>query len=57
MSAAVARMARGFLSCAAGALVGSSESEEQQPLMEAQEDTKLEQLFRSFAGGAASHSV
>lgn len=57
MSAAVARMARGFLSCAAGTLVGSSESEEQQPLMEAQEDTKLEQLFRSFAGGAASHSV
>lgn len=45
-------------SCAAGALVGSSDSEEQRPLMDAQEqeNTQLEQLLKSFTGGAASHS-
>ncbi|MCJ8742154.1 hypothetical protein PDJAM_G00078780 [Pangasius djambal] len=54
VSAAVARMARGFLSSAAGALVGSSDSEEvqeqQRHPVDAREDTELERLFRSFAG-------
>ncbi|XP_053500639.1 inactive serine/threonine-protein kinase TEX14-like isoform X3 [Ictalurus furcatus] len=54
VSAAVAWMTRGFLSCAAGALVESSDSEEaqeqpQRPLMDAQEDAE-EALFKSFAG-------
>ncbi|XP_062869995.1 inactive serine/threonine-protein kinase TEX14-like isoform X3 [Trichomycterus rosablanca] len=52
--AAVARMARGLLGTATAVSVSSGESEEVQEqrrqLVDVQENTELEQLFRSFAG-------
>ncbi|KAF5890778.1 inactive serine/threonine-protein kinase TEX14 isoform X1, partial [Clarias magur] len=51
LSVVVGRVARGLLSCTAGALGRSSDSEEeeQRPLLDTQEDTLLEQLFKRFA--------
>ncbi|KAM9456082.1 inactive serine/threonine-protein kinase TEX14 isoform 2-T2 [Clarias gariepinus] len=49
VSVVVGRVAQGFLSCTAGAL-GSDSEEECRPLLDTQKDTRLEQLFKRFAG-------